>query len=147
MLAAKAIEDSRIGGSPLEKSTRYIFFDQKVKGEYLFYREPILMTSAYRDIYLDTCNMLFETYSQLIPPLTTIMEREFPRGQEVSQVAYNAALRPRSWTVYEVFCLLWSLTNMGVFLGMVASLSRCFTVFMLRTWQNFKRLVGADKRS
>src|SRR5579872_3424639 len=26
MLAAKAIEDCRIGGSPLEKSTRYIYF-------------------------------------------------------------------------------------------------------------------------
>ena len=35
MLAAKMLEDSRIGGSPLEKSTRYIYFDQKVEGEYL----------------------------------------------------------------------------------------------------------------
>src|SRR5260221_1847372 len=39
MLAAKVIEDSRIGGSPLEKSTRYIYFDQKVNGQYLFYQE------------------------------------------------------------------------------------------------------------
>ena len=30
MIAAKVIEDCRIGGSPLEKSTRYIYFDQKV---------------------------------------------------------------------------------------------------------------------
>ena len=58
MLAAKMIEDCRIGGSPLEKSTRYIYFDQKVNGEYLFYREPILMTSAYRDAYVETCNHL-----------------------------------------------------------------------------------------
>ena len=65
MIAAKLLEDSRIGGSPLEKSTRYIYFDQKVKGEYLFYREPILMTSAYRDKYVDTCNMLFDTYMPL----------------------------------------------------------------------------------
>src|SRR4051812_36881047 len=36
MLAAKMIEDCRIGGSPLEKSTRYIYFDQKIGGEYLF---------------------------------------------------------------------------------------------------------------
>src|SRR5580692_178840 len=56
MIGAKIIEDARIGGSPLEKSTRYIYFDQKVDGEFLFYREPILMTSAYRDIYLETCN-------------------------------------------------------------------------------------------
>src|SRR6202142_3356458 len=76
MIAAKIIEDSRIGGSPLEKSTRYIYFDQKVDGEYLFYREPILMTSAFRQLYVDTCNSLFETYSQLIPPLTELMEKK-----------------------------------------------------------------------
>src|ERR1700704_4198664 len=51
LLAAKNIEDCRLGGSPQEKSTRYIYFDQKFQGEYLFYREPILMTSAYRDLY------------------------------------------------------------------------------------------------
>src|SRR3989304_1749711 len=48
MIAAKALEEARIGGSPLEKSTRYIYFDQKVDGEHLFYKEPILMTSAFR---------------------------------------------------------------------------------------------------
>src|SRR3989338_2281670 len=74
MIAAKIVEDGRIGGSPLEKSTRYIYFDQKCRGEYLFYREPILMTSAYRDIYLKTCNDLFDTYSRLIPPLTELLE-------------------------------------------------------------------------
>src|ERR1700726_3909557 len=56
MMAAKIVEDSRIGGSPLEKSTRYIYFDQKVDGDYLFYREPILMASAFRDVYVKTCN-------------------------------------------------------------------------------------------
>src|SRR6185295_2337737 len=90
MIAAKAIEDSRLGGSPLEKSTRYIYFDQKVKGEYLFYREPILMTSAYRDLYLNTCNMLFETYSKLIPPLTAKIESEMPPEAHISKTAYTA---------------------------------------------------------
>src|SRR3990167_7594245 len=31
MLAAKEIEDHRIGGSPIEQSTRYVFYDQKVE--------------------------------------------------------------------------------------------------------------------
>ena len=95
MLAAKMLEDSRIGGSPLEKSTRYIYFDQKVKGEYLFYREPILMTSAYRDIFVDTCNMLFETYSKLIPPLTAMIDEKMPKDPNISKGAYTAALRAK----------------------------------------------------
>lgn len=115
MLAAKAIEDSRIGGSPLEKSTRYIYFDQKVKGEYLYYREPILMTSAYRDLYIQTCDMLFETYSSLIPPMTELMEKKCPKDPEMSKVAYNAALRAKVLDTLRGLLPAGTLTNMGVF--------------------------------
>lgn len=115
MIAAKVIEDCRIGGSPLEKSTRYIYFDQKYQGEYLFYREPILMTSAYRDIYLNTCNHLFETYSRLVPPLTELMEKKFPKEPEVSKVAYTAALRAKVLDCLRGLLPASALTNMGVY--------------------------------
>ncbi len=115
MLAAKFIEDCRIGGSPLEKSTRYIYFDQKVNGEYLFYKEPVLMTSAYRDLYVDTCNMLFETYSKLIPPMTDLMEEKFPKEEHTSKVAYGAAVRAKVLDCLRGLLPSSALTNMGVF--------------------------------
>lgn len=115
MIAAKIIEDARIGGSPLEKSTRYIYFDQKVAGDYLFYKEPILMTSAYRDEYMKTCNMLFDTYSSLIPPLTELMEKKFPKEHEVSKVAYTAALRAKVLDCLRGLLPASALTNMGMF--------------------------------
>ena len=115
MIAAKNIEDCRIGGSPLEKSTRYIYFDQKVDGEYLYYREPILMTSAFRDIYIKTCNNLFETYSALIPPLTELMEKRFPKEHDVSKVAYTAALRAKVLDCLRGLLPSSALTNMGMF--------------------------------
>jgi thymidylate synthase ThyX len=115
MLAAKAIEDCRIGGSPLEKSTRYIYFDQKVDGQYLYYREPILMTSAYRDLYLDTCNFLFDTYSKLIPPLTARIEEGFPKDPAISKNAYTAALRAKVLDCLRGLLPASALTNMGVF--------------------------------
>lgn len=115
MLAAKLIEDCRIGGSPLEKSTRYIYFDQKVKGEYLFYREPILMTSAYRDLYIKTSNMLFETYSKLIPPLTAMIEEQFPKDPDISKAAYTAALRAKVLDCLRGILPAGTLTNMGMF--------------------------------
>ena len=50
-VAAKLIEDARIGIAPLEKSTRYVRFDQKdADGNYLFYREPKIMASRHRDV-------------------------------------------------------------------------------------------------
>ncbi len=115
MIAAKNIEDCRIGGSPLEKSTRYIYFDQKVDGEYLYYREPILMTSAFREIYIKTCNYLFETYSSLIPPLTELMEKRFPKEHDVSKVAYTAALRAKVLDCLRGLLPSSALTNMGTY--------------------------------
>lgn len=115
MLGAKVIEDARIGGSPLEKSTRYVYFDQKVGGEYLFYKEPILMTSAYRELYLNTCNHLFETYSKLIPLLTEKIEGNFPKEHDVSKAAYTAALRAKVLDCLRGLLPASSMTNLGVF--------------------------------
>lgn len=115
MLAAKEIEDCRIGGSPLEKSTRYVYFDQKVHGEYLFYREPILMTSAYRELYITTCNMLFETYGKLIPPLTALLESHMPKDPSAPTAAYKAALRAKVLDCLRGLLPTGTLTNMGVF--------------------------------
>jgi thymidylate synthase ThyX len=109
------IEDCRIGGSPLEKSTRYVYFDQKMNGEYLFYREPILMTSAYRDIYINGCNRLFEAYSKLIPPLTELMEKKFPKEHDVSKIAYTAALRAKVLDCLRGLLPASTLTNMGIY--------------------------------
>lgn len=115
MLAAKVVEDARIGGSPLEKSTRYIYFDQKFNDEYLFYREPILMTSAFRNLYIETCNILFDTYSQLIPRLTEVMESKFPKEHDISNVAYTAAIRAKVLDCLRGLLPSSALTNMGVF--------------------------------
>lgn len=115
MLAAKAIEDCRIGGSPLEKSTRYIYFDQKVDGHYLFYQEPILMTSAYRELFLDTSNFLFDTYSKLIPPLTAHIEKDFPKDPAISKTAYAAALRAKVLDCLRGLLPAGAMTNIGVF--------------------------------
>ncbi len=115
MLAAKAIEDCRIGGSPLEKSTRYIYFDQKINGHYQFYHEPVLMTSAYKGLFVETCNHLFETYSKLIPPLTALIEQGFPKEPTISKAAYTAALRAKVLDCLRGLLPASAMTNMGVY--------------------------------
>lgn len=115
MIAAKAIEDCRVGGSPLEKSTRYVYFDQKVQGEYLFHKEAVLMTSAWKSLYVNTCNMLFDTYSRLIPPLTTFMMEKYPKEAEVAKGAYTAAIRAKVLDCLRGLLPASALTNMGVF--------------------------------
>lgn len=115
ILCAKEIEDCRIGGSFLEKSTRYIYFDEKVNGKYLFYEEPILMTSAYREKYIETCNFLFDTYKKLIPILTKKMEEKIPKELNVSLSAYKTALRAKVLDCLRGLLPTSTLTNVGVF--------------------------------
>src|SRR6266851_10046804 len=59
-LAAKALEDSRIGIWPLEKSTRYVRFDRPgPEGRRLYHRGPELSHPDYEP----AADLLFETYS------------------------------------------------------------------------------------
>ncbi len=115
MLAAKAIEDRRIGGSPLEKSTRYIYFDQKVGGEYLFYREPILTASNRDTLYLATCNHLFDTYTALKVRLTKKIEENHPLTGDMIEGAYKAAVRAKVCDALRGLLPASALTNVGVF--------------------------------
>lgn len=115
MLAAKIIEDCRIGGSPLEKSTRYVYFDQKVDGDYLFYKEETLMRSKYKEKYLGACRFLFDTYAKLIPPLTSQMEKAFPKEENVSSGAYNAAIRAKVLDCLRGLLPASTFTCMGLF--------------------------------
>src|SRR5512134_3784434 len=51
-VAAKLLEDARIGIAPLEKSTRYVRFDQKdAEGRFAYHREARIMASPHAAAY------------------------------------------------------------------------------------------------
>jgi thymidylate synthase ThyX len=115
MLAAKEIEDARIGGSPLEKSTRYLCFDRPLQGKFAYYREPMLMQSEFASRYELTCDFLFQTYSRLIEPLTIYIKKNFPKSLDISENAYQAALRAKVLDCLRGLLPASTLTNLGVF--------------------------------
>ena len=65
-IAAKKIEDQRIGLSYLEKSSRYIPFDQKVSNMYKYYRDDRIIKSKYAHQYIESCDHAFDVYSKSI---------------------------------------------------------------------------------
>ncbi|HJT84391.1 MAG TPA: FAD-dependent thymidylate synthase [Nitrososphaeraceae archaeon] len=76
-IAAKNIEDQRIGLSYIEKSSRYVYFDKKTNGQYKYLREKKIMDSYYADKYLEVCDLSFDIYSKNIEPMQNlIMEKE-----------------------------------------------------------------------
>jgi thymidylate synthase ThyX len=139
-VAANLLEDARIGMAPLEKSTRYVRFDQKnAAGEYLFYREPRIMASPHRDDYVEVMNLLFDTYSSQMEPMLEFVARSLPIDQlEVrdpasgkplryeeakrdeklrrwAETAYRATVRAHACDVLRSYLPAATLTNVGLF--------------------------------
>lgn len=137
-LATKHLEDARIGGSPLEKSTRYVWFNQKINNEFMFYKEPKIMKSRFAKLYLETNNLLFQTYSDLVEPVTKFVEENFPLSEfeffdiekkenvkfdkirdeklkKRASLVYNSSVRAKSCDITRVLLPASTLTNVGIF--------------------------------
>jgi thymidylate synthase ThyX len=139
-VAAKLLEDARIGIAPLEKSTRYVRFDQKdTAGNYLFYREPKIMASRHCDSYLEVMNLLFESYSKQMEPMLDSVARLLPieqlevrdpttgkalpygeaqkdeRLRRWAETAYRATVRAHACDVLRSYLPAATLTNVGMF--------------------------------
>ncbi|HEY1268505.1 MAG TPA: FAD-dependent thymidylate synthase [Candidatus Binatia bacterium] len=139
-VAANILEDARIGIAPLEKSTRYVRFDQKdAAGNHFFYREPKIMASRHREEYLAVMNLLFETYSRQIDPVIEFVKRSLPiddielrhpeTGAAVSyrdaqkdeklkkwaEGAYRSTIRTQACDILRGYLPAATLTNVGFF--------------------------------
>ena len=111
-LAAKALEDSRIGISPLEKSTRYVRFDRRgLDGWYLYYRGTEL---AHPD-YEPAADALFETYGSLVEPATLAIREQFPQEEGETDRAWKAATRAKALDLLRGLLPAGTLTNLGLF--------------------------------
>jgi thymidylate synthase ThyX len=139
-VAAKFLEDARIGIAPLEKSTRYVRFDNKdAHGEYLFYKEPRVMASPYRDNYLAVMNLLFGTYAAQIDPMIEFVRRSLPiesvewkhpqTGEPLpykdaakdeqlrkwAETAYRSTVRAQACDILRAYLPAATSTNVGIF--------------------------------
>lgn len=111
-LAAKALEDSRIGISPLEKSTRYVRFDRPgPDGRRLYHRGPEL---DHPD-YAPAADGLFDTYSRLLEPLTTAIRERFPIEPDETERAWKTATRAKALDLLRGLLPAGTLTNLGLF--------------------------------
>ncbi len=114
-LATKFIEDRRIGLSPLEKSSRYVYFNEKVNGEYRYYRPPEILESPLAEDYISTMNLLFDTYSDLMKPMEDYFKSKFPKPDDVSDRAYNSSIRAKVCDSLRGLLPASTLTNMGLY--------------------------------
>jgi thymidylate synthase ThyX len=136
-IAAKKIEDRRIGLSYLEKSSRYVAFDQKVGGYYRYVREEGIMASPHADRYVEACDRSFDTYSKSVQPLQTFLkerepierfsffdsalQKEVPFGQlksdkdvKTAERIYNITIKAKAFDLLRGLLPASTMTNVGI---------------------------------
>jgi thymidylate synthase ThyX len=139
-VTAQILEDARIGIAFLEKSTRYVRFDQRdARGDFPWFREPSLMASRHRDAYVALMDRLFGTYTAQIDAMITHIEKVLPiesvavrhpktgeplefadvkRDEELLKAAkraYAATVRAHACDVMRSYLPASTLTNLGIF--------------------------------
>jgi len=136
-IAAKTIEHGRIGISYLEKSSRYVPFDDKVNAQYRYYRPRKILESPFDAKYVATLDALFDAYARNLPRLIEHLTQRYPiaslefenaatgavsRYAEIqddgflksAQAAYRQAVRARACDMLRCFLPMATLTNVGV---------------------------------
>src|SRR3989338_7196119 len=128
-VATKVLEDFRIGFAPLEKSTRYVLFDQKVGGRWLYFLEPDLIRSKYGQEYVRLMNLLFRRYTDSIEPLSKYLRKLFSQEKDQTDRAYRETIKAKTCDVLRVYLPAATLTHVGFF-GVGQSLeymlTKCF---------------------
>jgi len=91
-LGAKGIEDTRISLSPIERSTRYGNFGEKVGGKYLYARSPVIMNSSFGKLYEKSIDSSLDLYVQLQQPVAQAYRKKFPEASErkIKQMTFDA---------------------------------------------------------
>lgn len=105
-LGAKGIEDTRIGLSPIERSTRFGFFGLKIDGRYLYARSPVIMASPYAELFEQEIDTNIDLYVQLQGPVTEAYRQKFPNASDwqIKRMTFDAT---------RVLLVAGNLTNLG----------------------------------
>lgn len=114
-LATKFFEDARIGISPLEKSSRYIYFDTKENGQYKYYRDEEIMNSEFANKYVETMDFLFDTYCELMGIMRDYYSKIIPNSENLSERAFEAVLRAKTCDTIRGLLPASTLTNFGMY--------------------------------
>lgn len=170
MVASKVIEDSRIGLSPLEKSTRYVIFDQKDgSGDYLFFKDPKIFASKYKNLFLTVTRKCFEVYAVAVEKFLDYYRRQMPIEKEsfpdlgngnkltpfrklkdeksvrAANIAYNQAIKAKACDIARILLPASTLTNIGVF-GNGRSFGYLFTKMLAMPLAELRMIAYEGKR-
>ena len=137
-IATKEIEDRRIGGSPIEQSSRYVFYDQEDElGRFNYLRVPEIMAGPLKAEFESGMDFVFTAYCRLIEPMQSYLRALKPleeasydiRGdkqpvklaelndgkeRQAFRTTYNSDIRARACDILRIMLPACTKTNVGL---------------------------------
>jgi thymidylate synthase ThyX len=113
-LLTKILEWGRLAAY-LEQSTRYIFYDQKLKDRYRYTAPPEIETGPLADQYTNTMDWLFGEYSELVHTCVPYFENQFPRQEGDSKFIYTSSIRAKACDSARGLLPAATTSNVGIF--------------------------------
>ena len=135
-IAAKAIEDQRIGASYIEKSTRYVNFGSKVGKHYLYMEAPEIKNSKLYKEYLKVNDFAFDAYNRNFKNALEFLSKKYDINNQIVEdiktgkrikyselkdeeskqrinLAYQRALKAKAFDTIRIFLPATTVTNLG----------------------------------
>ncbi|MCL4345796.1 MAG: FAD-dependent thymidylate synthase [Candidatus Thermoplasmatota archaeon] len=120
-LLVKEIEETRIGASYIEKSSRYVKYDVKHDGKFLYLSfEKTGINGIFQNEYENLMDDMFSYYSRSLPLVIEIVRRENPfesissDKSEHNLKAYETAVRSRALDDIRAILPVATITNVGI---------------------------------
>lgn len=107
-VAAKFLEDQRIGLAPIEKSTRYVDFSSKIQGRYRYYTPLELEKMNLIDEYQQVMDSLFDTYVTSVSKFKDHLAKQYPKESP-------GVLEKKAFDTFRGILPMATLTQVGFF--------------------------------
>lgn len=115
IIATKEIEDQRIGISPIEKSTRYVDFSDKLPdGNYRYMVPGEIKGTVNEKPYKVAMDALFDTYSSLIGPYSDYIKELYPIGEDETDVSFEKSRKAKTFDDIRDLLPFSTITNLGL---------------------------------
>jgi thymidylate synthase ThyX len=115
-IATKEIEDQRIGLSPIEKSSRYVSFADKLPdGGYRYVVPGEIKNTCHEEPYKIFMDALFSTYSELLDPYLDYIKDLYPKGDDEGDVPFEKSRKAKTFDDLRDLLPFSTITNLGLF--------------------------------
>ncbi len=113
-LLAKVLERGRLAAY-LEKSTRYVPYDDRPGGRWHYVVPPEVEASGLAGDYTETLDRAFEAYTRWLGPMQEFFRERFPKDPADSDFVYRMTIRAKACDTLRGMLPAATDTNVGIF--------------------------------